>query len=87
MENKQHNAGAFQMTNGVAKEISWPIPFSNFVADADRILANDHELSALRKTDHEKAMIQLCQRIQDGLPFSLTDAQESRLLDFLIENY
>lgn len=87
MENKQHNAGAFEMTNGQITEISWPIPFAEFVKDADRILANDHELSALRKTDHEKAMIQLCQRIQDGLPFALSDSQESRLLDFLIENY
>lgn len=84
---KQHNAGAFILRNGVAEEISFPIPWSMVRADAEGILSNDHDLSRLRKDDHEKAIMTLCKRIQDDFPFALTDEQESRLIDFLVSNF
>lgn len=54
---------------------------------ADEIMLNDHNLSRLRKDNHEKAIMTLCQRVQDELPFALSDAEENQLMDFLVVNY
>lgn len=85
--NKEHNAGAFKMQNGEATEISFPIPWAMVYDDALKIIMDDHDLSHSRKIDHEKAIIRLSKKYQDNLPYALTDEQESRLIDFLAENF
>lgn len=81
------NAGAFEIQpDGKVKEISFPIPLSMIRADIEGILMGDLSISQLAKEDHEKACMIVFQRVMDDLPFGLTDDQESRLLDFVIEN-